>query len=211
MNNLSNKEQADLVKAFWNNYGRWFSIAILIGLLVGFGWRWYNNHEQKQQMSASVLYSNLLQKTLASGGEKPVDVAIMQQLKNDYPSSSYHMLAEMYLAGQDVSEGALQHAEKVLREAVHSGANSALIDLAKVRLARVFLAQLKPKEALQALGTPSENASNFMRMLFEIEQSKAYLALGVKAKAQQLIDSVQAQAKSAEIELPQWVFSSWNS
>ena len=50
MNNLSNKEQADLVKAFWNDYGRWISIAILIGLLVGFGWRWHNNHEQKQQM-----------------------------------------------------------------------------------------------------------------------------------------------------------------
>ena len=42
MSNLSNKEQADLVKAFWNDYGRWIAIAIIIGLVLGFGWRWHN-------------------------------------------------------------------------------------------------------------------------------------------------------------------------
>jgi predicted negative regulator of RcsB-dependent stress response len=116
------------------------------------------------------------------------------------------MLVDMYLAQQDIKTGALQEAEKVLRTAVHSGANPAWVDLAKVRLARVFLAQSKAKEALQTLSAPSKNASDFMLILFKLEKSKAYFALGEKIKAQQLVDSVQAEANSLGIDLPAWVF-----
>jgi predicted negative regulator of RcsB-dependent stress response len=206
VNNLSHQEQVELVKNFWNNYGRWVAIALLIGLLVGFGWRWHNNHEQKQKMSASVLYNDLLQRSLGSGNEEAVDKMLVQQFQRDFPSSSYRMLVDMYLAQQDIKTGALQEAEKVLRTAVHSGANPAWVDLAKVRLARVFLAQSKAKEALQTLSAPSKNASDFMLILFKLEKSKAYFALGEKIKAQQLVDSVQAEANSLGIDLPAWVF-----
>jgi predicted negative regulator of RcsB-dependent stress response len=205
VSNLSNKEQADLVKAFWNDYGRWVAIAILVGLLFGTGWRWYGTHRQKQQVAASALYSDLLQSSLGGGHEKALNAVIMKDFKDNYPSSAYRSFAEMLAARQDMDKSALDQAGVRLRSVVASGANSALVDLSRVRLARVLLAQSKPTEALQALDGVNKKSSDIMTMLVGIERAKAYIALKQPEKAQQLVASIQAQAKSKGFEIPGWV------
>jgi predicted negative regulator of RcsB-dependent stress response len=205
MSGLSNKEQADLVKAFWNDYGRWIAVAILVGLLVGFGWRWFNDHREKQHVAASTLYNHLMNASMSGESSQPVDTAIMHRFKQDYPTSTYRELAEMFLARQGVSKGDLTKAARVLRSSIHAGANPALVDLARVRLARVQLAQAKPAKALKTLQGLSPKASSLMVMAANIERAKAYRAMNKPEKAQQLMASVQAQAKSAGVELPGYI------
>lgn len=206
MNNLSNKEQADLVKAFWNDYGRWIAIAILVGLLAGFGWRWYSGHKQSQQIAASALYTDLLQSSLSGDGEKAVDAVILGEFKQEYPNSTYRIFADMFAARQAVNKGQLKQAEMRLVSLLSSRANPALLDLVKLHLARVYLMESKNKKALITLNTISAKKADLMGLLANIERTKVYLALNQSAKAKQLMASVQAQAKSNGVPLPGWVF-----
>lgn len=205
MDNLSNKEQADLVKAFWRDYGRWILVAIIIGLLAGFGWRWYQGHEQQKKIAASALYNDMLQTSLVGANEKPVNAAIMNDFKNHFPNSTYRVFAEFYMAHQQMKKGKFSAAEKNLRAVVASGANTALKDLARVRLARVLLEQKQPKAALQAVAKVNKKSSDLMGVLVDMVRYKAYVALNNKPKAAELLNALQAQAKSKGIDLPAYV------
>jgi predicted negative regulator of RcsB-dependent stress response len=205
MSHLSNKEQADLVKAFWNNYGRWMAIAILIGLLVGFGWRWYDEHRERQELSASILYNQLLNASMSGPAPEPVDAAIMQRFKKDFPTSTYRELAELLLARQDIGHGNLVQAEQVLQSSIHAGANSALIDLARVRLARLQLAAQNPQGALKTLKSLTKNTSDWMQLIADIEFAKVYEAMNDEKQAREIRENVQTKAKSLGIDLPGYI------
>jgi predicted negative regulator of RcsB-dependent stress response len=170
--------------------------------VVGFGWRWYNEHHERQNIAASVLYNHLMNDALSGTVPKPVDVAIMQRFKKDYPTSTYRELAELFSARQAVEKGDLPQAEQILQSAVHGGANPALIDLARLRLARVQIAQAQPQRAVKTLQGISQKASGLMQMAANIERANAYVALKQNDKAQQLMSQVMAQAKSAGVEVP---------
>ena len=58
--NMSDKEQIDMLKKWWTNYGKSILIAIIVGLLLGYGWNYYRTHQATTREQASLIYQKLL-------------------------------------------------------------------------------------------------------------------------------------------------------
>lgn len=206
MSYLSNKEQADLVKAFWRDYGRWIAIAIVVGLLVGFGWRHYQQSRQQRQLAASVLYNDWLQSSVGSGGKSTPDAVLIKQFQSDFSSSVYRSLLELQVAADLMKQEKWGEAEAQLRGIVARNAHPSLTDLARIRLARVLIAEKKSAAALTVLAQ-TKTESQLMKMLVSIELSRAYQLQGKQAEAHQAAADAHALAKIKGIELHSYLFA----
>ena len=207
MSHLSNKEQADLVKKFWRDYGRWISVAIVVGLLVGFGWRRYQDHRYQQQMSASTLYNNWLQSSVGSKDPAAPGAALLQAFSQDHSASVYRALLELQSVRDLLLKKQWSAAEKRLQGIVARNHHPAVTNVARVRLARVLLVQHKAKQAVAVLAAV-KTQSQLMQMLVAIEQSKAYKQLGSQKQAEKAAAHAHALAKVKGIELGSYVFAS---
>ena len=206
MNHLSNKEQADLVKKFWRDYGRWISVAIVVGLLVGFGWRRYQGHHHQQQLRASTLYNNWLQGSVGSKDQSVPDAALLKQFQDHHSSSVYRSLLELQSVHGFLAKKQWVSAEKLLQAIIARNAHPAIADLARVRLARVLLIEHKAKQSLSALAAV-KTESQLMKMLVAIERSKAYRQLGDQKQSEVAAANAHALAKVKGIQLGSYVFA----
>lgn len=205
MTYMSDKEQAEMVKNFWNDYGRYLAVAIVIGLLLGVGWRWWNDYQVKRKQQASALYGQVLTESLhpsGASGAHNID-ALVLQLQSKYKSSPYTSFAKLYQAAQSISGGNLKQAETDFRWVIANAGNKALKQLARLRLARVLIGDNQAKEALQTLSTVDDTGFNVM---VKLEKSNAYLALQQNKQASNELASAKTLMNASGISLPSWVF-----
>lgn len=205
MTYLSDKEQADLVKRFWNDYGRFIVLAIVAGLLLGFGWKWWKQRELNHQLAASALYAQYLSQNPKTAEGKKVASAILKKLQSDYPDSTYRAFAESFGAKLAIEEKNKPLALKRYDVIIQSGAAPSLKNLARVRQARVLISMKKPKQALTVLKQVTDQA-DMMNMLVAIEQAKAYFALKQPRKAMAAQAKARGLAKGVNLTLPAWLF-----
>ena len=206
MTNLSDKEQADLVKKFWNNWGRYIAVAILVGLLIGFGWRWWNEKQDSKRTQAGVLYNELLQSSVTSTGDpRDPDPAILAAFASEFPASPYRAFAELYVAKRAVIEGQYDKPKRSLTVVINSNTNPSLKDLARIRLVRLDLETGAPKQAAHLLDAMTDT-SQWMQVLVSIERARTYQDLGDAAKAALSVDSAKQGFKElTNSDLPSWL------
>jgi predicted negative regulator of RcsB-dependent stress response len=172
------REQIEQIKGWWKDYGAPVIIGVLIALLAGFGWRYLQQRHEKILEHASMRYEQLL--TNAVNGNTDAVRAQANRLIERYPHTPYAELAALQLARQDVYQSKLSDAEMRLRWVMKHGDNPALREVARLRVARVLLAENQPQQALDLL-QDSDDAS-FDPAAFEIK-GDALLALGRAADA----------------------------
>ena len=81
-----------------------------------------------------------------------------KHLMQDDPKSSYAGLAALMQAKLAVKTGDLKLAQEQLQFVIKKSSNNTLRQLARIRLARVFLATKQPQEALNLLATVDDEA-----------------------------------------------------
>jgi len=57
---MTDREQIDMLKKWWKDYGQSIAIAIMVGLVLSFGWRYWRAHQQQQVEQASSLYQTMM-------------------------------------------------------------------------------------------------------------------------------------------------------
>jgi predicted negative regulator of RcsB-dependent stress response len=175
---LDEGEQWEAVKAWVRQNG----LAILAGALIGIlglaGWRWWQARTATQALAANGAYQQLLA-TFDSGD---MDAALKQldQLRKDYPDSAYAAPAELATARMHVARNELDKAAERLRSVADTAHDTQLRTVARLRLARVQLAQGKPDDALLTLGSADLGA--FQSIAAEV-RGDALFAKGDKAGA----------------------------
>ena len=141
MDDLTNKEQIELLKKWWHDYGKSILIAIIIGLGGGYGWRYYKQYEATQQVQASALYQQVLQADYSNNNKD--SVAKSKQIVKQYPSTAYATAARFILAKEAVVQHnyplALTHLDWIIQ---HNKSTS-LRAIARLRAARVLVQQNK--------------------------------------------------------------------
>lgn len=153
---LSDEEQLQALKNWWKENGTTLVTAVLVGLIVYFGFQWWQNHQRQQAEQASALYSQLLDIVDASGNDRLSDeqkstaTYLIKQLQDDYSRSQYAVNASLFSAKMSVDDNDLPSAETSLKWAVEH-ANTHMGALAKLRLARVYASSQKYDDALQLL------------------------------------------------------------
>jgi predicted negative regulator of RcsB-dependent stress response len=146
---LSEQEQWEAVKRWLRENGAWIVAGIAVGGLAIGGWQWRNAHIDKVNAQASAKYEQLLQalgRNDQSGG-----VALLGELERDYSSTPYLDQGRLAAARVFVESNQLDKAAKELEAVVQHSKDKQLALVARLRLARVQIAEQKPDDALATL------------------------------------------------------------
>ncbi len=153
---LTNKEQVELLKKWWHDYGISITVAIVLGLCIGFGWRYWHSYEHKQAQRASVIYMQLQGAVLQN--QTGMAEQLATQLMKNYSRSPYAALAAMASAQQAIAKNQWDVALNQFNWVLQHAKMQSLKQIARIRAARVLIAQQKPKDALRLLQTVDDPA-----------------------------------------------------
>lgn len=146
---VSEKEQIEAIQKWWRENGKFLMVAIIIGLAIGFGWRYWHKVEMHRAEKASVIYQSLLQAdtqnktSTVEGGAK--------LLMNDFSSTPYASLAALLSAKEAVTQNQLPVALTQLQWVISNGKQKRLKQIARINAARILLAQKNPTAAMNML------------------------------------------------------------
>lgn len=156
MDDLSEKEQIDQMRAWWSEYGNYVLGGIVagVGLIVGIGQ--YRSNTQTTRIEASVLYETLFE-AVADGDADDAESAA-SELFADYASTVYPSQARLAMARMYMDKGRDQDAADALRAVVDDDRDSELGLIASTRLAKVLLYQDKAQDVVDLLSNRNQSA-----------------------------------------------------
>lgn len=153
---LDEREQWERVKAWLREQGPWMLASVaIVGLGLG-GWRYYQSHIEQRDLTAAARYQQVL--TSFGNNDLAGGVLIADQLIKDYPSTPYANQADLAAARIAVETGKLDEAARRLERVLNSTHDRQLKCVARLRLARVQLAEGHPDAALATLNTADAGA-----------------------------------------------------
>lgn len=190
---LSDKEQIELFKKWWNDYGKIIALAILVGLGIGFGWRYWQNKHQQHILQASLLYGQM-QQALGNQQINQAD-SLTNVLVKSYANTPYAAQAVFWRVQKNLQEQKYVNAIEQLEWIKRHTNDKYLQDVALLRKSRILLDQNQPQKALTALSDVQDSAFS---PLVNLVRGEAYFALGnTKASdtAYQLADEALKKSK----------------
>ena len=192
---LSEAEQWERAKAWVRSYSGWIlgGIVVALGLLAA--WNWWQDRQTRLGLDASAQYEQMtdaLQKNDATRAK-----AIAANLERDHPDSPYVDQAHFFQARLAVEANDLPKAESLLKGVMDRTKDDQLALVARLRLARVQLAQNKPDEALATLA--AKPAGAFEARFHEV-RGDVYFAKNDKAGALKEYLSALAGADSRSVD-----------
>ncbi|MDF1761754.1 MAG: tetratricopeptide repeat protein [Coxiellaceae bacterium] len=176
---MTNREEQEFLKNWWDSYGKAIVIAVVVGLAIGYGWRYYHKFELKRSAQASVIYQQLLVAD-KQGQPQPERRKLLDQLVKQFPKSSYTSLAQFLSASDDVSNKQYKLAEQSYRWVMQQGNNKSLQQVARLRLAKILTYQKQFDEALKVLN--KVNDKSYLPMIENV-RGDIYAAKGSKDDA----------------------------
>ena len=150
---LTEEEQLEVLKRWWKDYGKTVISAIVAAVVIYFAWTAWQDKQRVKAESASSQYDTLVKllnveqgKTLSDADKATAD-HIANELKEKNGKSLYAQGAAFYLAKSAVDAGNLDKAVTELQWILSSKPAVATEQLARVRLARVYVAKAAYAEA----------------------------------------------------------------
>ena len=181
MNELVELEQAERIKKWCRDYGVGIIMGIIFAIVATVGWRYWQQTQEENLLTASMSYENLLG-GLADKNKVAIVDTTAKTLLQKYPQTPYASLAALQLAKQAVYQNQLTEAESHLAWVIQHGRSATLRAVARVRLARVLLAEDQPVRALTVL---DENDNTAYQPLILEEKGDVFLRLGHASAALQ--------------------------
>jgi FimV-like protein len=175
---LSEKEQWEAIKSWLRENGLWIIAGVAVGAALLSGWNWYHSHTDEIGGQASAKYNQVLD--AFAKGDRTQAFVLLGELERDYSSSPYVDQVKLSAARAYVESGDLDKAAHELQDVADHSKDSELALLAKLRLARVQIAQKKPDDALATLNSVTPGA--FGPRFHEV-RGDAYFAKGDRANA----------------------------
>lgn len=192
MEELSEKEQLDLMRSWWAENGRYVIGGVALGIALLFGWNRWQTGIADAQIEASTMYEEVM--TEVGEGDVDAAAAAADRLFGGHPGSAYAAQGRLAMARLYMDNGRDQDAAEVLRVLVDSGANSELALVARLRLAKVLLYQDKAAEVVSLVEDHLDTA--FGPLMNEV-LGDAQVALGdFEAAGIAYTDAVAALATS---------------
>ena len=175
---LSEKEQWERVVGWLRENGLWILAGVLVGAVAIFGWQWWNAHIDKVNGEASAKFEQM-QLDLGKG-DRTGALVLFADLQRDYASTPYvdqaHLaMARVYVDGKELDKAAAE-----LQAVSQHSKDKQLALVARVRLARVQVAQQKADDALTTLDGVDPGA---FAALFHEVRGDAEFAKGNKPAA----------------------------
>ena len=175
---LSEREQWEALKRWLRENGPAIVAGVAIAALGLGAYRWWQARENGADLAAGALYVRM-ENAFAQGNRTQAFIAL-GDLERQYPSSPYADQARLASAGAFVEDNQLGRAADELREVMQHSPDSILRLIARLRLARVQIAQHQASDALATLNGASPGAFSSQ---YAEARGDAYYAMGDKAAA----------------------------
>lgn len=174
---LSEKEQWEYLKTWVRENLLWVVAGVAVGAALLGGYRWWNDHVDRQGVDASIKYQSVVN-TFVSDRNK--GFVLLGELEHDYPSSPYVDQAKLVAARVYVDSNELDKAAAQLQDVLQRTKDKDLALVARLRLARVQIAQNKADDAIKTLN--GTDAGAFAARFHEV-RGDAYHLKGDDAAA----------------------------
>lgn len=211
----SDEEQLEALKNWWKENGSSLITGIALVLVVFFGTRYWQDSREARSEAASEIYAGIMEQMAVNQDDAFSEEAIAglessyNQLRTDFPDSIYARYGALMLAAAYVRQENFEQAAAELNWVLDNqelgfmtSAEPELFLTARLRLARVRLAQEQPEVALDLLSTvdPGVLAASFAEV-----QGDAYVQLGqtelARAAYQRAISLAPANANFIDLKL----------
>jgi predicted negative regulator of RcsB-dependent stress response len=179
LDEYSDSEQWELLKAKIREYGAWVLGGIVLGGLAVGGFFAWQSHVDNVAQAASQKYEEM--RLAFAKGDRTNALLTLGELERDYGSTPYVDQAKLTAARAYVDSGDLDKAASELTKVATSSKDADLARIARLRLARVQIAQKKPDAALATLGAVQEPGA--FEPKYHEARGDAYYAKGDKASA----------------------------
>jgi predicted negative regulator of RcsB-dependent stress response len=179
VNDLSEKEQLQEIRAWWAENGRFVMTGIVLGIVMIVGWNQWRSSIERSQIEASNLFEDVM--SAVGDGDADTAEAAANRLYENYPQTVYPDQTRLAMARLYMDKGRDQDAADTLRALVVAGEETEIQMVGRLRLAKVLLYQGKSGEVIELLNDRS--ASGFKARYNEL-LGDAYVAEGDFAAAQ---------------------------
>lgn len=175
---LSEKERWEWVRAQVRENAPAVILAAVVVLGSLAGWRWWQEREDSARVAAGGRYMKMVE--ALDHGDHAQAMVLLGELERESAGSSYTDQAKMLAARVYMEAGELDKAANELSTVAGQSKDHNLADVARLRLARVQVAQGKADAALATLGP--NDATAFAGRSHEV-RGDAYFAKGSQAEA----------------------------
>jgi len=199
---LSEKEQIDQFRSWWSEYGAYVIGGIVIGAGMLIGINYYQSAKLEAQLAASTAYEALIVQVV--DGDLDEAEATANQITTEFGETSYVGQAGLAMARLYMDKNRDQDAADALQAVIDGNANDELKQVARLRLARIYLYQGKAQEVVDLLA--GNDVEAFASAYGEI-LGDAYTALGRIAEAQDAYQKIlmdPASQSTVDQQLVQW-------
>lgn len=182
---LSEKEQLEQFRSWWSEYGAFVIGGIVMGAGLLFGINYYQSNKLQAQLDASTAYETLVVHLVE--GELDEAEAVANEIATSYGDTTYAGQSGLAMARLYMDKNRDQDAADALLGVVEGESDESLKNVARLRLARIYLYQDNPQGVLDLLAGNEDEA--FSAAYGEI-LGDAYTALGRVAEAKDAYQKV---------------------
>ena len=153
---LSESEQWEYVKRWMRENALWIVGGVVLGVLALAGWRVWQERIERLAHEASARYEQMIE---AFGrNDRARGYTLVDELRRDHNGSPYADQADLLAARIHVDAREVDKAALLLKRVMDGSHDAELAMVARGRLARVYLEQDKPDEALALLKSGKDGA-----------------------------------------------------
>lgn len=194
---LTEQEQIEILK----NWIKQYSLVILAGAIIAFGiisgWHYWQQRQAKILSRASAIYDEML--TRRAQNDAGATLIQARKLYKNYPRTVYGQMGALMLARDSVLKKDYVNAEKRLNWVINHSSVPSLRQIARIRLARVYISEQKPEDALTTL--EKINDQNFNGLINEV-RGDAYVAMKKYNMARDSYKQALNELPNAEVIRP---------
>ena len=171
---MTEEEQIIAIKAWWKNYGWYVTGGLIVGIAVYFGWSSWQTHNLNLRGDASLNYETIVE-NLANGNIQAADRQAISDENAQLPMP-YSLLEQWLLSEVEVKQNNIDKAIVNLQQGLVLSNDPFSQELSSIRLARLYIAQGKPQEALDVLSLKNDAEASKNPEVF-LARGDAYVAL----------------------------------
>jgi predicted negative regulator of RcsB-dependent stress response len=202
---LSEREQAEQLRSWLRENWIWLVAGVALTLGGYYGYRWWESRQASRSHEAGQRFTAML--NAISGNKRDEGLRFADEITGDYADTPYADQATLVLARLDVDSGKFASAETRLASVAKDSKDPELRLVARLRLARVQLAQGRYDDALATLDAVAEPSVKprvlELRGDVKLAQGDKTAALEAWRKAQAAVTADQEGAGQLDAELLQ--------
>lgn len=194
---LTEQEQVELLKSWIKQYSLVILTGVFLAIIAITGWRYWQQRQYKINSHASAVFDEML--TARAQRNETAATAQANKLFTHYSNTAYGQFAALMQARSAIMTNNYPEAENQLNWVINHSNVASIRQIARLRLARLLVAQHKSTESLTVLNIVEDKSFN--GLIDEIK-GDAYLSINNRDMARQWYHQALNELPNAEVIRP---------